>query len=102
MTWSSRDSESRIEPSPLRAIMRRALSEICTPSASTMVRSRATTTPAGIRLKSKRWTRDSTVSGIFWGSVVANRKTTWGGGSSRVFNSALKAPVESMWTSSMR
>jgi len=34
-------------------------------------------------------------------SVVAMMKTTRGGGSSSVFNSALKAAPESMWTSSM-
>src|SRR5580693_4511498 len=40
------------------------------------------------------------VGGTFWGSVVANTKTTWLGGSSNVFNSALAAAVDSMWTSS--
>ncbi len=41
------------------------------------------------------------VSGTFWGSVVARMNTTWLGGSSSVFNNALKAAVESMCTSSM-
>ena len=45
--------------------------------------------------------RDSTVTGTFCGSVVASTKMTWGGGSSSVFSMALKAWVESMWTSSM-
>ena len=40
------------------------------------------------------------VGGTFCGSVVASTKTTWLGGSSSVFNSALAAAVESMWTSS--
>ncbi len=39
--------------------------------------------------------------GTLWISVVANTKITCGGGSSRVFNSALKASVVSMCTSSM-
>ena len=46
--------------------------------------------------------RDSTVIGTFFGSVVASRNFTCGGGSSSVFNRALKLEVESMCTSSMR
>ena len=72
-----------------------------TPSAAQIVESRVTTTPSGMRLKSKRCTRERMVSGIFWDSVVAKMNTTWAGGSSRVFNKALKAPIESMCTSSM-
>ncbi len=41
------------------------------------------------------------VRGILLGSVVAKKKYTRAGGSSRIFNSALKAPFESMCTSSM-
>ena len=41
------------------------------------------------------------VSGIFCGSVVANMKIIWSGGSSSVFRRALNAEVESIWTSSM-
>ena len=54
-----------------------------------------------IFLKSKRWHLESIVAGNFWGSVVANINLTCAGGSSNVFKSALKAPVESMWTSSI-
>ena len=53
------------------------------------------------RWKSNRWQREMMVAGSFWGSVVANMNTTCSGGSSSVFNSALKAEPESMWTSSM-
>jgi hypothetical protein len=53
------------------------------------------------RRKSYRWQRDRMVTGILWGSVVANMNSTWGGGSSSVFSSALNAGVLSMWTSSM-
>ncbi len=56
---------------------------------------------AGMRRKSKRWQRLSTVAGILWGSVVASMKRAWGGGSSSVFSSALNALLLSMWTSSM-
>ncbi|EXI77136.1 MAG: hypothetical protein AW12_03141 [Candidatus Accumulibacter sp. BA-94] len=45
--------------------------------------------------------RDSTVTGIFCGSVVARMNLTCSGGSSSVFNMALNAEVESMCTSSM-
>jgi hypothetical protein len=41
------------------------------------------------------------VSGIFESSVVANKNTTLGGGSSRVLSKALKALFESMCTSSI-
>ena len=51
--------------------------------------------------KSYCWHRERMVSGILWYSVVAKMNFTRGGGSSSVFRSALKAPVESMWTSSM-
>ena len=54
-----------------------------------------------MRLKSKRWQRESIVAGIFWSSVVAKMNMTCGGGSSRVFKSALNALGESMCTSSI-
>jgi len=52
------------------------------------------------RRRSKRWQRDSTVTGTRRISVVANTNFTCGGGSSNVFSSALKAWFDSMWTSS--
>ena len=45
--------------------------------------------------------RDSTVTGTFCGSVVAKMNLTCAGGSSSVLSIALKALLESMWTSSM-
>jgi mono/diheme cytochrome c family protein len=45
--------------------------------------------------------RESTVSGILSSSVVAIMKTTWGGGSSMDFSSALNEWLESWCTSSM-
>ena len=53
-----------------------------------------------MRRRSWRWQRETTVKGIFSGFVVAKTKRLRGGGSSRVLSSALKAGVESMWTSS--
>src|SRR5699024_4019567 len=52
-------------------------------------------------LKSNRWQREITVSGILCGSVVAKINTTCFGGSSNVFNSALNALVEIICTSSI-
>ena len=52
-------------------------------------------------LKLYCWQRERMVAGILWYSVVARMNTTWGGGSSSVFSSALKASGVSMWTSSM-
>ena len=62
---------------------------------------RETISEAGMRLKSYRWQRESTVAGSFCGSVVASMNTAWAGGSSSVFRSALNALVDSMCTSSM-
>src|SRR5699024_5895582 len=52
-------------------------------------------------LKSNRWQREITVSGILCGSVVAKINTTCFGGSSNVFRSALNALVEIICTSSI-
>ena len=71
------------------------------PSASQILRRRAATTFAGMRLKSKRCTRERMVSGILFTSVVAKMNLTCGGGSSSVFRSALNASFVSMCTSSM-
>ena len=45
--------------------------------------------------------RLSTVTGTFWGSVVAKMNLTCAGGSSNVFSMALKALLDSICTSSM-
>jgi hypothetical protein len=41
------------------------------------------------------------VAGTLWSSVVARMNIRCSGGSSRIFSRALKAGVESIWTSSM-
>ena len=46
---------------------------------------------ASTRRRSKRWQRDSTVTGTLRISVVAKMNFTWAGGSSSVFSKALKA-----------
>ena len=75
--------------------------EIAMPSARQISARRSETVASAMRRRSWRWQRESTVNGIFSGFVVAKMKRLRGGGSSRVFSSALKAAVESMWTSSM-
>ena len=69
-------------------------------SSSQMALSRVTISGTAIRRKSNRWHRDRMVGRTLWGSVVAKMKSTWGGGSSRVFSKALNAAVESICTSS--
>ena len=51
-------------------------------------------------MKANCWQRDLMVAGTLCSSVVARMNIRWAGGSSRIFSSALKAGVESMWTSS--
>ena len=53
-----------------------------------------------MRLKANCWQRDLMVAGTLWSSVVARMNMRWSGGSSKIFSRALKAGVESMWTSS--
>ena len=55
---------------------------------------------SGFRLNCRQ--RDSTVTGIFCGSVVASTNFTCSGGSSSVFSIELNAPFDSMCTSSIR
>ena len=56
---------------------------------------------SGILLKSNLWHLDKIVAGNFCGSVVAKINFTCSGGSSNVFNNALNAPCDNMWTSSI-
>ena len=56
---------------------------------------------SGIFLKSNLWHLDKIVAGSFWGSVVAKMNFTCFGGSSNVFNKALNAPGDNIWTSSI-
>ena len=55
---------------------------------------------SGFRLNWRQ--RESTVTGIFCGSVVASTKRTCSGGSSSVFSIELNAAFDSMCTSSIR
>ena len=101
MQRSSNDKASRLEPSACRARYVTASSSACTFSACKSSFSCCFSSSSESRRKSYRWQRESTVTGIFWTSVVARMKITYSGGSSSVFKIALNAPVESMCTSSM-
>ena len=74
---------------------------ISAPSEVAILRRRAIWSSGSMRRRSNRWQRDRTVTGTLRISVVAKMNFTWAGGSSSVFNKALKAEVESMCTSSM-
>ena len=79
-----------------RAITVSASGSTSTCSASATLAKCAASLSEGIRRRSKRWQRDSTVTGTLSTSVVANRNFTCSGGSSSVFSKALKAFLESM------
>ena len=70
-------------------------------SAAAIMRSCSTMAFVGIVRNSNTCERDRMVSGILCSSVVAIMKTTWAGGSSIDFSSALNEGVESWCTSSM-
>ena len=101
MAWSSTERPSRTEPSAARAISASAAGSASTSSLAAMSEKCATSVSISTRRRSKRWQRESTVTGSLRTSVVANTNLTWGGGSSSVFNSALKAFFDIMCTSSM-
>ena len=71
------------------------------PSALMIIFSFSAMTVSEIGLNSKRWQRDTIVGSTLWASVVAKKNFTCSGGSSKVFNKALKAAVESICTSSI-
>ena len=101
MICSREVSALRRPPSARCAIKSSASPSNSTPSDTHTAPKRATMASAEMRRKSNRWQREWMVSGTFCGSVVARMNTTWLGGSSSVFSSALNAATESMWTSSM-
>jgi len=88
-------------PSLRSAMSANASGSKSTPSDTHTAPRRATISSDDMRWKSNRWQREWMVAGTFCGSVVHRMNTTWAGGSSSVFSSALNAAVDSMWTSSM-
>ena len=102
MAWSRSDNASRIEPRADFAISARPSASDGMPSASRIVVSRSAMMAGGSGFRLNCRQRDSTVTGIFCGSVVASTNLTCSGGSSSVFNIELNAGFESMCTSSIR
>ena len=87
IAWSSSDSASRTEPSAARAISASALGFDVRPSRCRRLPAKcSTSSPVSMRRRSKRWQRDSTVTGTLRISVVAKMNFTCGGGSSSVFS----------------
>ena len=100
-TWSNRVYASRIEPVASRAIQSRAPSSASTPMSPAALPRSLSITSSVKSLKLKCWQRLLMVAGTLWSSVVAKMNTMYGGGSSMVLRSALKALFESMCTSSI-
>ena len=99
--WSSRLRASRNAPSASRE---RSSAPSCFKSmfsCPATYSSRRAMSAGWMRLKANRWHRERMVAGTLCSSVVARMKIRWAGGSSRIFSRALKAAVDSMWTSSM-
>ena len=88
-------------PSETLAIKSRLLSSARTPWAVTIVLNLSVKSFILILLKSNLWHLDKIVIGSLCGSVVANIKITFWGGSSNVFKNAFTATIESIWTSSI-
>ena len=101
IAWSSSDSASRMLPAAERASRLSAAGSALIASTSRMCLRCAAISDGVICLRLNCRQRESTVTGIFCGSVVARMNLTCSGGSSRVFSMALKAELESMCTSSM-
>ena len=83
--WSSRLSASRMLPSAARASAFNPSASAGIFSAAQICSSRAWICATVWRFRLNCRQRDSTVTGSFCGSVVANRNLTCGGGSSSVF-----------------
>ena len=99
-TSSSADTVSRADPPPWRRTDCNASSVRSMPASSANQRMWDSITSIGNRWNCRCCVRLRMVSLTFCGSVVANTKTTWGGGSSKVFSNAASAPLVSMCTSS--
>ena len=100
-TWSNKVYASRIEPVDSRAIQNNASSSAWIFNSAAASAKQFFTFSIATSLKLNCWHLDFIVAGTFWSSVVAKINITCAGGSSIVFNKALNALVESMWTSSI-
>ncbi len=101
IAWSNKLSASRILPCAARAIKLTAADSKAICSCSSTYCKCAVINAGGSCFRLNCRQRDNTVTGIFCGSVVARMNFTCPGGSSSVFNIALKADLDSICTSSM-
>ena len=101
IAWSKTDKASRTDPSEDLAMIASALSSTLACSLVAMPLKKSCISSILILRKSNLWHLDKIVTGIFFTSVVAKINLRWAGGSSKVFNRALKACFDNMWTSSM-
>ena len=99
-TWSSADSASRAEPCPRLTTTSMASGGSCRSAWRATSWSREVSTSEPRSRNSKCCVRLRIVSSTFCGSVVANTKITWPGGSSNVLSRALAAAGVIWWTSS--
>ena len=102
IAWSSKLKPSRILPSAARAISLSAFCSYSIASAASIFTNWFSICSTRIARKLNCRHRESTVTGTFCGSVVANKNFTCSGGSSNVFNKALKLCPENMCTSSIK
>ena len=100
--WSSNVRPSRIDPFAASSIIFKASKSYFIFSVSSIYLKWFINLEPLIVLRLSCKHRDWTVLGIFSGFVVAKINTTWDGGSSNVFNKALKLCVDSICTSSIR
>ena len=89
-------------PAAARAMAPSAAASALMFSAANTLANCASITSGSMFFKLNCKQRDKTVTGIFFASVVASRNFTCSGGSSSVFNKALKLWPVSMCTSSIR
>ena len=97
---SSADNVSRADPAPCTTAASRASGDTSSPASAATQRTCSASTSGGSRWKRRCCVRLRIVSDTFCGSVVASTKTTWLGGSSKVFSRVASAGLESMCTSS--
>ena len=100
-SWSKTESASLIAPSADLLISVKTSSSQDFPSSSVTLFKFSFISSMEILLKLYFWDLERIVVGIFCISVVASIKIKCLGGSSKIFKSALKAPLESIWTSSI-
>ena len=99
--WSNNDKASLTEPSLALHIWNRESFSNLIFSDSQILLKWVLKVSMSTLWRSNLWHLDIIVAGIFFISVVAKINLTFYGGSSNVFNKALNAALDNMWTSSI-